>query len=310
MFRRIVVPVDGSELAERVFARLAKLLRAPRTDVVALTVLRPPTDERAAVEGTPVATRSVAHDYLLGLAERCREKGIGITTVLKQGVPDDAIVSYARKSAADLIVISSHGRTGNMRWLRGSVAEKVLRRTPVPLFILRAGVRAAAGKGRKAAPAANGSFRRIVVPLDGSAEAERALAPAAYLATLFGSRVHVLQAARSLPVSVPPPPVRKLLGLDAGSYLAKHAEALRRRKIPAESVLVEDDPASAILEFARQKGIGLIVMTTSGRSGVRRLILGSVAERVAHSSLGSLLVIPPERRDKNRLDPDTEVAST
>jgi nucleotide-binding universal stress UspA family protein len=211
------------------------------------------------------------------------------------GSPADAIVHYAEENAVDLIMMSSHGRTGSRRWVYGSVAEKVMHHAPCATAIIRSHVSTELFENRK-----------ILVPLDGSELAERALEPALALAKAVGSDVLLL---RVVPAREAIPEYMMLAG-DAGHIL----DAVREQDMAeAETYLqhvynaqdmgrlffdvkgADGDVADVIVSYAESKHVDLIVISSHGRSGIGRWLHGSVAEKVLRGANCATLIIRAPR---------------
>lgn len=142
MYQRILVPLDGSALAEQILPYVMSLAKAPEALVTLLRIAgHPVTSYR--VEGLSVnATRSddtYAHceQYLQGVAAQLRQSGLNVETRVLEGPIADVIIDYANELQADLVAMSTHGRTGIGRWLLGSVADRVVHGLSVPLFLMR-----------------------------------------------------------------------------------------------------------------------------------------------------------------------------
>ena len=143
MYRRAIVPLDGSELAETIIPFLIEIAGPLDMSVVLLRVLEPLTP--VVVEGSSTvilenieARRREAEEYLAPLAADLRTRGVAVETAVRRGQPvSDEIVAAARETGADLIAMTTHGRSGLGRLLFGSVAEALLRQAQVPVFLLR-----------------------------------------------------------------------------------------------------------------------------------------------------------------------------
>ncbi|HEY7519862.1 MAG TPA: universal stress protein [Methylomirabilota bacterium] len=142
MYRRALVPVDGSPLAEAILPFLIDIAAPLEMAVVLMRVVEP--SPPMAVEGTRHVLmadlgklRREADDYLASLASRLRARGITASCEVRVGRPAERILEAARETGADLIAMSTHGRTGLGRLLFGSVAEQVLREAQVPVFLMR-----------------------------------------------------------------------------------------------------------------------------------------------------------------------------
>lgn len=155
MYKRVLVPVDGSEVAEAILPFILDIAGPLDLEVVLLRVNRPipPT----AVEGTRVFTvedvearRATAEAYLQGLAAEMRARGVRAATRVQRGEPVHEILAAARTEDADLIAMTTHGRTGPARLLFGSVAEGVLRHASIPVFLMKQTEREIAHRRRAA----------------------------------------------------------------------------------------------------------------------------------------------------------------
>jgi nucleotide-binding universal stress UspA family protein len=279
MYDRIVVPLDGSELAETAlpFAELV-----PSRDVRLLAVepaagARSPTPQRW--RGKPPA------DYLAAVAVPLERQGRSVECVVEAGAPAERIVAAA--GDADLIVMATRG-LGQREGARvGSVADNVARRAPVPTLLIR-------GKDLVGPPA----IARLVVPLDGSPRAEAALPAAARLASLLGLRVHLVQA-----VDVA---ADRRTAADreraAAIYLAAQARRLASSDIVATSETLSGAAAPVLLTAIGP--MDLVVMTPRGRDESGQAPLGSVAERLVREAAGSVLLVRDERtRDRPEVRP-------
>lgn len=155
MYSRILVPLDGSELAECVLPHIETLLNGCGvSEIVFLRVVEPAfipsgtwtdggavftaDDAQKARETIDAKGEKEAAEYLAGIAGRFRPKGIELQEVVLKGKPADELVDYVRESDADLLIIASHGRSGIGRWIYGSVAERLLRSVCMPLLMVRA----------------------------------------------------------------------------------------------------------------------------------------------------------------------------
>jgi nucleotide-binding universal stress UspA family protein len=223
------------------------------------------------------AERKSAEGYLEATAERLRAQGIRAKTQVVRGPTADAILDAAHAEKGTLIALATHGRTGLGRWLLGSVAEKVVRASELPVLLLHSF--RTEGKG---APVLVGDgltpFRRILVPMDGSKNAEAVLPAVEPFARLFEAELLILNVA---PVGEP----------EAGPAVEATAERLSKAGLKAKVLRLEGDPAGRILDAAEAESADLIAMTTHGRSGLSRWILGSVTERVLRASTTPLLIV-------------------
>lgn len=279
----VVVPVDGSELAEAALRLLPDL--APRAVYLLHVSEELVPEEPAAVE----ATFARAEGLLARLAP-----GVTSVRVAQAGPVAETVLEVTRQVGANLIALSTHGRAGFDRLVLGSVAESVIRRSEVPVLTLHA--------GRTATPDAPAPhlLEHVLVPFDGSERSLRVLDNLAVLGkgrtariTLLGV-VELLAAAEHWEASPPDPWLAKLA--EAQRERARTAAewaAARARNLgfEAEVSIAEGRPALRIVELAEAAGVSLIAMTTHGRAGLARWVLGSVTELVLRAAPAPLLVV-------------------
>jgi nucleotide-binding universal stress UspA family protein len=140
MYKRVLVPVDGSENAEAILPFLLEIAGPLDFDVVLLHVTQPPVTYEGALlltAGETATQQQWGEAYIAGVAAEMKAKGVRVTTRVRRGWPVDEILAAAREEGADLVAMTTHGRTGPARLLFGSVAEGVLRHADVPVFLMR-----------------------------------------------------------------------------------------------------------------------------------------------------------------------------
>lgn len=292
MNQPILVPLDGSALAEQAlpFAEaLADVSESPLLLLCTSYVANMPGLD-AAEEQVRLVTE--AELYLRRVASRLKKRGIAVETSAPYGPAGQVIVREARVRRAWLIAMATHGRGGLGRALYGSVADRVIRQAPVPVLLVRAWH---AGDSR-ARLIGTGP---ILVSLDGSAYAEESLPFARMLASLLRARVLLVQAIPPLDTALTPDGMAVALFTEdrtdaeqaARKRLARLATGLMAQGIAAEVIVRHGDPAATIAAVAEEQGAALTVLATHGRTGLDRLLLGSVAERVVrHGATPSVLV--------------------
>jgi len=291
MLRTILVPLDGSAMAEHALAFATDLAKRADASLRLLHVRTP-------AQGTP-AQRAAADRYSAAgyLAERrasAVQNGVAVTVANREGATVSTIMDEAHTSGADLIVLSSHGRTGpSAAWL-GSVADGVARQSDVPVLFVRA---RANGGARVHEPP---RIARMLVPLDGSEQAEQVLGAAVEFARLTGAAMTLL-VVDVLPVLIGEEPleVGTRIGVaeqwrQAESYLEALAPRLRAEGVAVDvSLRANQSAAAAILDEARRVGAGLIAIATHGRSRLRRMFIGSVADKVLRGTDIPVLLVRP-----------------
>jgi len=319
MFERMLVPLDGSERAERAIPVAARLAQASGGSVVLLQVVTLPTMvapypavDPATIQAIIDTDTAEAKRYLQRVTRRSSLMNVHVETEVVIGTAAATILAAAKSQHSDLIVLCSHGYTGMKRCVLGSVAEKVVHHAPVPVLLLREGSPALVGTP----PHAEGPLRALV-PLDGSVQAKAALVPAAQLiaalsapgpGALHLTRVVVLPDAAKISTSE-----REALMHRARQYLRTTVDHLRAglvspalaalKLVLTWSVTIDDDNASGIIRVAEggaemgDVGIGgtsdLIAIATHSYSGFQRWVLGSVTERVLQATRLPLLIVPP-----------------
>jgi nucleotide-binding universal stress UspA family protein len=211
-------------------------------------------------------------------------QGLAVSTHLLHGEPMEAIVSFARQERCDLIVQASHGRSGWKRFVLGSFAERILRAAPVPVLTVK-GMPGLPPAGRGLEP------RRILFPYDFSGESRKALEPLRFLAGVYGSTVLVLYVWRNVADLLPIYGAGgeaidvELLSVD-DDYLERLRKDLKEfaeaelRGVPHEGEVTVGDPATVIMEKLAGAKADLVCMATHGWTGLKRAMLGSVAEKV------------------------------
>jgi len=306
MYRRILVPLDGSELAEQALPYVHSIGKGLGARIELLRVAYPVAPEALDPALGPYQDQIAA--YLEGIAAPLTEDGLAVASTIREGDPAPIIVSEAEKEPDTLIAISTHGRSGITRWLLGSITDKVLHATTNPLLIMRA-------REPVGAQQATPLLDTIIVPLDGSDLAEQVLPHATALAQALHLKVLLVRVTppaeayyryMHYPVDPYQDPVHQAerpfvpyqnvpieVDAEAVGYLGQVSRKLSPQgltSVVAERLL-HGDPAGAIVDLAQQTPNNLVAMTTHGRSGVGRWVLGSVTDRVVRHSGDPVLVI-------------------
>ena len=315
MFKKILVPLDGSARAEEALPVAARIARASGGSVHLLEVVSPVIDY-GGFALAPMTTgqvlesdMAVVDDYLKQVAASPAFEGIPTTTEAAFGPPAQYILAAATSGEFDLIVLCSHGRTGFTRWALGSVAHTLAHESGIPTLILR-----------ERRPAAlftlldTGRSIRALVPLDGSELAEAALAPVSALVTALSApeqgALHLAEIVLLYQTSAEEGFVSELneeAVERAKVYLAQVTERLQApdrqpRLSMTSSVGLEQDVAAALVSLAEHGSeetgaCDLIAMSTHGRHGLERWVMGSVTDRMLNTTgLPILIVRPPKRK--------------
>ena len=302
MYTRMLIPLDGSKLAENVLPYARALAGALDLRIELLSVVDSMDSARTSHAGHVRSLDAIveaavqeSRRYLEGVARSFT--GSTVTCFVEQGQPEEVIIDKAARDKGTLIGMATRGRSGIHRWLMGSVAEKVLRGATNPLLLVRGNEE---GKSDGAA-----RLKSIVVPLDGSKRAETVLPPAMDLAKKLSLAI-VLTRAYQIPLSASYagaespyiPNSDALLNLvrdEAGAYLEAKVNELHQNGVEkVSSILLVGSGADEIIDLARSTPDNLIAMCTHGRSGVERWVLGSVTEKVVRHSGDPVLVVRAE----------------
>ncbi len=296
MYSKILVPLDGSETAEKVlpYARyFAGKLKIPVHLLAVIDVaemaLHSSAEKQWFIDRMVEQGRSAGETYLRRVASTFPDSAA--SWAVEVGRAADAIIEKGAADTAMLIAMATHGRSGLDRYLLGSVAEKVLRGADNPLLLVRAGASAAEEPV---------GFKSIMVPLDGSELAESILPMVAGLAKKLGSDL-VLFRAYHLPPGLYVNEAALYaeghgdmiaeLRAEAVEYLGKKAAEVGKLGLANISTVAQEGfPADEIIAFGRNAPAVLIAMASHGRSGVKRWLLGSVAETVVRHAAGAVLV--------------------
>lgn len=141
MYKKILVPLDGSPVAEAVLPHAEALAKAENAELIILRVPNIPAGEYIALDPVVASTirkdiRDEASDYVTKTVDHLKKDDIKVTGLTKEGSVPDVILEVAEETHADMIAMSTHGRTGVKRWLMGSVADKIVRHTHIPVMLI------------------------------------------------------------------------------------------------------------------------------------------------------------------------------
>lgn len=313
MFKRILVPLDGSPRAEQALPVAACIAHASGGSIHLLQVLALVTGYDGSMTPVLFATEQSAElemaestSYLKTIAASPMLAGIRTTTEVVFGLPAQYILAASEAQESDLVVMCSHGRTGFARWALGSVAYTLSHESKVPILVLR----------EKAAPLLSADTTRPIralVPLDGSELSEAALTPAAQLVTALSApaqgSLHLTQIVKLFQATAQEGFVSELndqARQRARTYLTQVTERLQltmKELSLTSSVEIEQDVSSALIRVAEHKdggkevgGCDLIAISTHGRGGLERWVMGSVTERLLTSTKLPMLIVRPQRK--------------
>jgi len=305
MYKRMLVPLDGSELAEIVFGYAKELAGRLDLDLILLHVSEPMHHNlipmhRAYIE----RAAGVVEHQSVEVQEKTRSKPGGkpveVRGELVMGHPAEEILRYADENNIDIILMATHGRSGIKRWALGSVADKVLRASKVPVWLVRAGIpeEIVHDKWPK---------RTILVPLDGSERAERVLPHVQALAKQRGAELVdvVLLRVCEPPIILSDYPEaimelsweehvekEKAWAKKAGErYLAGVQNRLSNAGLRVQSEVLLGNPIDEIIDYSNRNPFNLIVLGTHGRTGAIRWAYGQVADKLLQRSTSPLFLV-------------------
>lgn len=291
MYDRILVPTDGGDAATVALDHAIEVAIDHDATVHAFYAADTNRDSVTRVGGETVDALETAGEEIVAEArDRARERGASADSEVRQGSPAESIVGYADAIETDLIVMGTHGRRGFQRFVLGSVAENVVRRSPVPVVTIRA--------DDSVAPTY--PYDSILVPIDDSEFSAVARDVAVETARRTGATLHLLSVVDASTVRADgwEYGVAERLVDTAGDIVESAAELARDEGV--ERVVTEVEVGSIAREirsYAEETEPALVVVGTHGRSGFDRYLLGSVAERVIRTAPAPVMAVRPDDRD-------------
>ncbi len=303
MVRIVMVPLDGSSFAEEALPLAAEVARKAGAELHLVHVIRPAPDVDLKMPQDDLdwstSVRSGTGAYLEQHAEALRAEGVSTLTAVLEGRIVPSLQHYAAEQEIGLIVLTTHGTGGVRRWWLGSVADGLLRTGPMDLLIVRP------WDDTTERLEVRSRFDRVLVPLDGSDFGALALTPAREMAKLFGAEIVL---ARVVPAPIELTSVSGVPGVplageghrsrvtEAREYLESIVEGGDEGELRA--VVVEaDGAAEGVVECAKSENADLIALSTHGRGGLARAVLGSVADKIIRSSHLPIYVTRPEAQE-------------
>ena len=293
MFRKILVPLDGSQLSQRALEPAQALSQRTGAE---LLLVRVPTTDTLSFAVSEAKQRELSQEallYLETIRKSDEQPQYSIRTQVLEGDVASAIIDTARTEQTDLIIMSTHGYSGLTRWVLGSVTEKVLRSAPCPVMAIRAARQP----------------QHILIMLDGSPLAERAIGPGINLAQNMQAEVTLLRCVPQILIDGELDEHERGLSRriqdelidEAEEYLQARSDEAGRsaRSLPINTTVRIGSPADNILEYVETYGVDLITMATHGRTGLKRWVYGSVTAKVLRSVNCSMLVIRPTDAELN-----------
>ena len=317
MYHKMLVPLDGSELAEVVFTYVKELAGRLDLDVILLQVCPTALKEfipmqKAYMERAAETVKRQSKAVQKKTEFEPEGKPVDVKSELVVGHPADEILRFTEENDVDLILMASHGRSGIRRWAMGSVADKILRASKAPILLVRP-------EAPAETPYDKWPSRTIITPLDGTELAESALAHVEALAKQRGTEpveVVLLRVSETPAMPAYFTPELSEVPLNWADYAQQ--ETTRRKRVAAEylagiekrfkdsninvrSEVLEGKPTDEIVAYVNKNPFNILVMTTHGRAGLSRWVHASVAEYVMLGVLTPILLIgPQEFEHKNK----------
>lgn len=294
MYHTILVPLDGSTLSEKALPLATAFARASNAQLVLVRSVWAPRLSDITPEEEEVKAVEEAEQYLADLAFKLGAQGLQVETAVPYAPPGEGILMEIELRHADLVVMSTHGRSGLSRLIYGSVAEAILAHSPAPILLVRVTKDEVAQTMLPEDP-------QILVPLDGSDFAEAALPYAAELARSLKGTLVLLRAVVPPPqwvdtVMTVPYPTEEVIVRgeeDARAYLHDLAEEMKADGLRVK-MAVEVGHADEVILRLEKGPIHLVVMATHGRTGLAQAVFGSVAVSVMHRGDLPLLIVRPK----------------
>ncbi|WP_135822139.1 universal stress protein [Halostella litorea] len=295
MYDTILLPTDGSDHAVRAAEHglaLARWFDATVHVVNVIDLARAGGLFNAGGVGEEFVSELEAEaKERIGTVEAVTEGVDAVETAVVRGAPAEAILDYADEHGVDLVAMGTHGRTGVERYVAGSVTERVVRLSDVPVLTAQA----LDGGGFE-------GYDDVLVPTDGSPHAERAAEHGIAIAQAADARVHALnvvdfgKVAATSNLEAPAELLDRLR--DEGEEEAEAvAQRARDAGVDAVTAVVEGTPSRDVLEYAEDRGVDLIAMGTAGRTGLNRILLGSTAERTVRRAAVPVLTVSDRSAD-------------
>jgi nucleotide-binding universal stress UspA family protein len=281
MIEKMVVPLDGSLLAEAILPQIRRVLYRNDSEVILVYAVEPPAVESSMpmVE----AQLGAAREYLMAQLERLEQSGVRVKQVVRMGSPARVILEVVEEQKATMIALATHGFSGVKRFLFGSVAEEIVRKSLVPVLLLRpfwSYELASAGNPE------HRPIRNLLLAVDGSDRSLAALPSAIELAGLFRARVVLLRVLDEMKGEADAGTERA----EAENQLREMAKTIEKRGVETLSLVERGDAVKNILNTVRFHNIDLIAMTTHGRTGLARAVAGSITEQVLRHATVPVLV--------------------
>ncbi len=311
--KSILVPLDGSPLAEQAIPLAQAIAQRSRAKLKLVLV----HDRVLLMQHGPDYTRielamqKADREYLKSVTARVRETlGRSVSSAVLQGLPVvQTLATHIRELGVDLVVMTTHGRGGLRRAWLGSVTDQLIRSSDIPVLVVR--------PGEEGAAKPDAQVSEILVPLDGSPLAEAALGPALEVARLWDAEISLVQVVRPAILMDNPhlafpssyaDEVTAIRRESAQDYIRDMAERVRESGVRSTGVAVIGGAVSeTLIHLASPERVSLMVIATHGLGGLKRLALGSVADKLVRGANVPVLVVRPSGRRARRKSEELDV---
>ena len=279
MYDTILVPTDGSDGAKAAARHALALANAFDGEVRFLSIVDDRTSASLAGYDSPDddrrdALEASATEHLESLEELATDAAVPFESTVEHGIPHEAILDHADDHGADLVAMGTHGRTGLQRMFMGSVTERVVRTSDVPVFTTRT------------SPDESAGYDDVLIPTDGSDAATAAVEHGLAVAERYDGTVHALSAVdlSSIGGSYDAASIIKAWKRNCEQAVDEVADAAEERGIDVVTEVDQSTPYRAIESYVDERGIDLVTMGTHGRTGLERYLVGSVTARTVRTS--------------------------
>lgn len=287
-YKKVLVPLNGSELAEKALPYAKSIARLKKSQLILFAVSLPIFVDRR---------DRLFSSYLEVSAKELNAEGIKTTTATSYGNVAEEIVKYANNNKIDLIIMATHGYSKAKQWMFGSITQKVLYGTEIPVLLIKS-----------KSPETSGEFNKILLTVDGSSFSESTFPYVGELAKKTNKEILLLHICEPPIVpsygSRPINPTWKKYRDDMWSemekvsttYLEKTTAALRKKGFKVNPRVVKaqtGEVVKTIMQVSKEENVDMVVIATQGRTGVSRRVYGSVANRIVEELSQPILLIRP-----------------
>ncbi len=278
--KNILVPLDGSDQSERIGRWAGRMARGLGVSVTLLGV--PSTNGKAGSDNEAQAQES--QDYLSQLADKLKDTGVDARVEVRLGKPAEIIVKVAEEFEVDMIALATRRASSLARSVLGSVTDSVLHNTAIPVMIANPDA-LIVSENSQDVPST------LVLPLDGSALSEKVFSLTESFAQAAQAEINYVRILQRA-FSDPNDPVMQELKADCERYLGEFVARSEAAEVKARYTIMSGIPAAEIMMAADEDSNAIVVMSTHGRTGFRRAVLGSVCDTVVRSARTPVLVLP------------------